>query len=139
MKKAIVFIVAGGVLASFDSRIAAAATGDFQDDFNQPTLKTNWQSAISVYNATYPVDWRLNDGLLRGYWSTHYGQQHLTVEGPTGPCTIQVRCRLDSANHAQSSAILILKAEDPAIKHPGVGGPPYSKTRSRSPGLQRLA
>jgi hypothetical protein len=43
------------------------------------------------------------------------------VEGPTGPCTIQVRCRLDSANHAQSGAVLILKAEDPAIKHPGVG------------------
>jgi hypothetical protein len=28
---------------------------------------------------------------------------------------------LDSANHAQSSALLILSAEDPAIEHPGVG------------------
>jgi len=115
MKAQISLFVTCGVLTWFGFP-AAAAVGDFVDDFSQPTLKTNWQSAISVYNATYPVDWRLSDGVLRGYWKTHYGQQHLTVEGPTGPCTIQVRCRLDSANHAQSSALLILKAEDPAIK-----------------------
>jgi hypothetical protein len=120
MKKVITLFVAGGVLAWFGSG-AAAVTGDFQDHFDQPALKTNWQSAICVADATYPVDWRPSGGILRGYWKTHYGQQHLTVEGPTGPCTIQVRCRLDSANHAQSGALLILKAEDPAIKHPGVG------------------
>ena len=120
MKTVATLCLAWAALASFGVP-TGAATGDFVDDFDQPTLKANWRSAICVSGATYPVDWRLTDGLLRGYWRTHYGQQHLTVEGPTGPCTIQVRCRLDSANHAQSGALLVLRAEDPAIKHPGVG------------------
>ncbi len=120
MKKTTVFFLTCGVLAWFGSRPAAAA-GDFQDHFDQATLQPAWQSAICVANNTYPTDWSVEDGILRGYWSTHYGQQHLTVQGPTDPCVVQVRCRLDRAEHEQSSAVLVLKAEDPAIKHPGVG------------------
>jgi hypothetical protein len=119
MKTAIVISLACGLLAWSGFR-TAAATGDWADNFDQPTIQTNWQSAISVYNATYPVDWRISDGSLKGYWS-HFGQQHLTVQGPGDQCIIQVRCRLDRAGHAQSGALLVLRAEDPAIQHPGVG------------------
>lgn len=119
MKTRFILLFTCGLWAAFGSR-AWAAGGEFQDAFDQPALRTNWHAVISVYNATFPTDWRVSNSLLRGYWS-HYGQQHLTVEGPTGPCTIQVRCRLDRAGHAQSGALLILKAGDPAVHHPGVG------------------
>ena len=120
MKRATVFFLTCSVLAGLASR-TAAAPGDMRDNFEEAALQPAWEPAICVAGNTYPTDWRTEGGLLRGIWRTHYGQQHLTVQGPTDPCVVQVRARVDYAGHAQAAAILVLRGRDPAIKTPGVG------------------
>ncbi len=110
MKSLTFLFLTCSVLAGLASR-TAAAPGDFQDNFDEPTLQPAWESAQIVNGANLPTGWSVEEGILRCYWAANWGQEHLIVATSMEQFTIQARCRLDTAANKDSGAALILKAQ----------------------------
>ncbi len=73
-----------------------AMAGIWMDDFEREELGEDWVASTRRLDVwTPPPDWRIEEGLLRGYWP-NWNYQMLYVNGYDSiDYTVQVRCRID--------------------------------------------
>jgi hypothetical protein len=114
------FVIVG--LIMFSVSVLSASAEMWKDSFDGDELKEEWKPVVSVFGANPPTNWKIENGVLTGRWTT-WGQQHLLIEYPSLDYTVQVKCRIDKINtiDADNAAGLIVRSAGPDRISPGQG------------------
>lgn len=114
------FVIVG--LIMFSVSVLSASAEMWKDSFDGDELKEEWKPVVSVFGANPPTNWKIENGVLTGRWTT-WGQQHLLIEYPSLDYTVQVKCRIDKINtiNVDNTAGLIVRSAGPDRINPGQG------------------
>ena len=98
-------------LVMFSVSVLSVSAEVWRDSFDVGTFGEEWEPAVSVAGNP-PSDWKIEDGVLKGYWAT-LGLQLLLMEYHSLDYTIQVRCRVDSGSNPEGGGGIAFRSSAP--------------------------